>query len=49
MIENYLTLYYYEGNTLDKLAVKTRISRNSLFSTIDKVRQLLKKELNVNE
>jgi RNA polymerase sigma factor (sigma-70 family) len=39
-------LYYYEGNTLDKLAAKTRISRNSLFSTIDKVRQLLKKELN---
>jgi DNA-directed RNA polymerase specialized sigma subunit len=39
-------LYYYEGNTLDKLATKTRISRNSLFSTIDKVRQLLKKELN---
>jgi hypothetical protein len=38
--------YYYEGNTLDKLAAKTRISRNSLFSTIDKVRQLLKKELN---
>ena len=39
-------LYYYEGNTLDGLAVKTRISRNSLFSTIDKVRELLKKELN---
>ena len=39
-------LYYYEGNTLDKLAAKTRISRNSLFSTIDKVRRLLKKELN---
>ena len=39
-------LYYYEGNTLDKLATKTRISRNSLFSTIDKVRRLLKKELN---
>jgi RNA polymerase sigma factor (sigma-70 family) len=38
-------LYYYEGNTLDKLATKTRISRNSLFSTIDKVRELLKKEL----
>jgi hypothetical protein len=40
------TLYYYEGNTLDSLAKKTGISRNSLFSTIDKVRQLLKKELN---
>ena len=39
-------LYYYEGNTLDKLATKTRISRNSLFSTIDKVRRLLKKEFN---
>jgi DNA-directed RNA polymerase specialized sigma subunit len=38
--------YYYEGNTLDKLAAKTRISRNSLFSTIDKVRRLLKKEFN---
>jgi hypothetical protein len=33
-------------NTLDKLAAKkTRISRNSLFSTIDKVRELLKKKL----
>jgi hypothetical protein len=40
------TLYYYEGNTLDSLAKKTGISRNSLFTTIDKVRQLLKKELN---
>jgi len=40
-------LYYYEeGNTLDSLAAKTKISRNSLFSTIDKVRQILKKELN---
>jgi DNA-directed RNA polymerase specialized sigma24 family protein len=38
-------LYYYEGNTLDGLAVKTRISRNSLFSTIDKVRELLRKKL----
>ena len=37
-------LYYYEGNTLDSLAEKTRISRNSLFTTIDKVRALLKKE-----
>jgi hypothetical protein len=37
-------LYYYEGNTLDGLAVKTRISRNSLFSTIDKVRELLRKK-----
>ncbi|QDP49301.1 MAG: hypothetical protein Unbinned3065contig1007_15 [Prokaryotic dsDNA virus sp.] len=39
-------LYYYEGNTLDGLAAKTRISRNSIFSTIDKVRDILKKELN---
>ena len=39
-------LYYYEGNTLDSLAAKTRISRNSLFTTIDKVREMLKKELN---
>jgi RNA polymerase sigma factor (sigma-70 family) len=38
-------LYYYEGNTLDSLAEKTRISRNSLFTTIDKVRAILKKEL----
>jgi hypothetical protein len=38
-------LYYYEGNTLDSLAQKTRISRNSLFTTIDKVRTILKKEL----
>ena len=39
-------LYYYEGNTLDSLADKTRISRNSIFTTIDKVRELLKKKLN---
>tara|TARA_R110001583_G_scaffold4350_1_gene25152 strand:- start:413 stop:991 length:579 start_codon:yes stop_codon:yes gene_type:complete len=40
-------LYYYEvGNTLDSLAAKTRISRNSLFTTIDKVREILKKKLN---
>ena len=39
-------LYYYEGNTLDSLAKKTGISRNSLFTTIDKVRTILKKELN---
>ena len=36
-------LYYYEaGNTLDQLAAKTKISRNSLFTTIDKVRENLK-------
>tara|TARA_R110001592_G_scaffold276721_1_gene543850 strand:+ start:258 stop:833 length:576 start_codon:yes stop_codon:yes gene_type:complete len=39
-------LYYYDGNTLDSLAAKTRISRNSLFTTIDKVREILKKKLN---
>jgi len=39
-------LYYYKGNTLDSLAAKTKISRNSLFTTIDKVRTILKKELN---
>tara|TARA_R110000851_G_scaffold171630_1_gene317921 strand:- start:239 stop:820 length:582 start_codon:yes stop_codon:yes gene_type:complete len=38
-------LYYYESNTLDSLAKKTGISRNSLFTTIDKVRTILKKEL----
>ena len=36
---------YYEGNTLDSLAEQTKISRNSLFTTIDKVREILKKEL----
>ena len=39
-------LYYYEGNTLDSLAKKTGISRNSLFTTIDRVRELLKEKLN---
>jgi DNA-directed RNA polymerase specialized sigma subunit len=39
-------LYYYEGNTLDSLAAKTKISRNSLFTTIDKIRNILKKKLN---
>ena len=37
---------YYSGETLDSLAAKTRISRNSIFTTIDKVRTILKKELN---
>ena len=41
-------LYYYEGNTLDSLAEKTRISRNSIFNTIDKVRTILKKKLSEN-
>ena len=39
-------LYYYEVNTLDSLSAKTKISRNSLFTTIDKVREILKAELN---
>lgn len=37
---------YYSGETLDSLAAKTKISRNSIFTTIDKVRNLLKKKLN---
>ena len=39
-------LYYYENNTLDSLASKTGISRNSLFTTIDNVRNELKDKLN---
>ena len=39
-------LYYYEGNTLDSLAAKTKISRNSLFTTINKARRLIIKKLN---
>tara|TARA_R100000329_G_scaffold30586_1_gene28246 strand:+ start:3215 stop:3772 length:558 start_codon:yes stop_codon:yes gene_type:complete len=38
-------LYYYDNNTLDSLAKKTKISRNSLFTTIDKVRSIIKNEL----
>ena len=34
-------LYYYEGNTLDSVHKKTGISRNSIFTTIDKVRDVL--------
>ena len=37
---------YYSGETLDSLAAKTGISRNSIFTTIDKVRTILKKQLN---
>jgi len=37
---------YYSGETLDSLASKTGISRNSLFTTIDKVREIIKKALN---
>ena len=36
---------YDEGETLDSLAKKTGISRNSLFTTIDNVRKYLKKKL----
>ena len=39
-------LYYYEKNTLDSLAAKTKISRNSLFTTIKKVKTALKNSLN---
>ncbi len=38
-------LYYYEGHTLTGLAKKTGISRNSLFTTIDKIREQLKELL----
>ena len=38
-------LYYHEGNTLDSLARKTGISRNSLFNTIDKVREFIKSKI----
>lgn len=38
-------LYYYENHTYDSLAKVTGISRNSLFTTIDKVRNILKDEL----
>ena len=37
---------YYSGETLDSLAAKTKISRNSLFTTIDKVRTIIKNKLN---
>ena len=40
------TVYYEERHTLDSLAKKTGISRNSLFSTIKKVRTKLKEILN---
>tara|TARA_R100001594_G_scaffold17746_2_gene35884 strand:+ start:1523 stop:2062 length:540 start_codon:yes stop_codon:yes gene_type:complete len=38
-------LYYYESNTLDSLSKKTGISRNSIFNTIDKVRQHIKEKI----
>ena len=42
-------LYYYKDNgknTLDSIAEKTKISRNSIFNTVKKVRSILKKKLN---
>ena len=39
-------LYYYETNTLDSLSKKTGISRNSIFNTIDRVRQHIKEKIN---
>ena len=38
-------VYYNEGHTLDSLAKKTGISRNSLFTTLKKVRTKLKEIL----
>lgn len=38
-------LYYTEKNTLDSLAKKTGISRNSIFTTIKKVKYIIKKEI----
>ncbi|QDP64644.1 MAG: hypothetical protein Unbinned4585contig1001_8 [Prokaryotic dsDNA virus sp.] len=43
--EIYKLYYNVEGETLDGLAKKTKISRNSLFTTIDNVRKHLKKVL----
>ena len=43
--ELYKLYYNVEGETLDTLAKKTGISRNSLFTTIDNVRKHLKKVL----
>lgn len=43
-------LYYYKKNTLDSIAKKTGISRNSIFNTVSKVRNILKKKLKkINE
>ena len=43
--EIYKLYYSPDGETLDTLAKKTGISRNSLFTTIDNVRKHLKKVL----
>ena len=42
-------LYYYESNTLDSLASKTKISRNSIYTTIDKVRTIIKDKIHEKE
>ena len=42
-------LYYYEQNTLDRLASKTKISRNSIYTTIDKVRTIIKDKIHEKE
>ena len=42
-------LYYYEQNTLDSLASKTKISRNSIYTTIDKVRTIIKDKIHEKE
>lgn len=47
--EIYKLYYTPEGETLDNLAKKTGISRNSLFTTIDNVRKHLKTVLNGEE
>jgi len=47
--EIYKLYYNPDGETLDALAKKTGISRNSLFTTIDNVRKYLKKELDGEE
>ena len=47
--ELYKLYYTPEGETLDGLAKKTGISRNSLFTTIDNVRKHLIKVLNEEE
>ena len=47
--EIYKLYYSPDGETLDSLAKKTGISRNSLFTTIDNVRKYLINELNEEE
>ena len=45
----YKLYYNIEGETLDTLSKKTKISRNSLFTTISNVRKHLKKVLSKKE